>query len=277
MFVLPGSPRGTPEVMTILSPLSTRDSLFISDIAFSTDFSSSVVIGQMQGVTPQIRESCRQVESEGVIAIIGQGGRYLLTIRAVPPLEVSDTIAAALTSFAMSRAAWLTASAVSQTCGIVRGFLRQSSVSFSVRMIIRCIVSTASTGYFPPAVSPESMTASAPSITALATSLASARVGRGLRIIESSIWVATITGLPCTRHFSMISFWTIGTSSVFISTPRSPRATIMPSPTESISSIFSTDCLVSIFAIIFAFAPAPSRMRRTSIMSSLLRTKETAT
>jgi putative Mn2+ efflux pump MntP len=39
------------------------------------------------------------------------------------------------------------------------------------------------------------MMASVPSSTALATSLASARVGRGLRIIESSICVAVITGL----------------------------------------------------------------------------------
>jgi hypothetical protein len=35
-----------------------------------------------------------------------------------------------------------------------------------------------------------------PSSTALATSVASARVGRGFLIIDSSIWVAVITGLP---------------------------------------------------------------------------------
>ena len=51
-------------------------------------------------------------------------------------------------------------------------------------------------GYWPIAVSPESMIASAPSNTALATSLASARVGRGASIIDSSIWVATIVGMP---------------------------------------------------------------------------------
>ena len=39
------------------------------------------------------------------------------------------------------------------------------------------------------------MTASVPSKMALATSLASARVGRGFSIIDSSIWVAVITGL----------------------------------------------------------------------------------
>lgn len=37
--------------------------------------------------------------------------------------------------------------------------------------------------------------ASVPSKMALATSETSARVGRGFSIIESSIWVAMITGL----------------------------------------------------------------------------------
>ena len=46
------------------------------------------------------------------------------------------------------------------------------------------------------AVSAESITASVPSMIALATSLASARVGRGLVTIDSSICVAVITGRP---------------------------------------------------------------------------------
>ena len=48
-------------------------------------------------------------------------------------------------------------------------------------------------------------------MTALATSEASARVGRGAVIIESSIWVATMTGRAFSRHSSMARFWTIGT------------------------------------------------------------------
>ena len=40
-----------------------------------------------------------------------------------------------------------------------------------------------------------------PSSTALATSVASARVGRGFLIIESSIWVAVMTGLPAKLLF----------------------------------------------------------------------------
>ena len=50
----------------------------------------------------------------------------------------------------------------------------------SVDSMMRAIVSTASIGYSPTLVSPDSITASAPSSTALATSEASARVGRGV-------------------------------------------------------------------------------------------------
>ena len=53
---------------------------------------------------------------------------------------------------------------------------------------------TAAAGSWPMAVSPESMRALVPSKTALATSLTSARVGVGAEIIDSSIWVAVMTG-----------------------------------------------------------------------------------
>lgn len=59
---------------------------------------------------------------------------------------------------------------------------------------------TASTGKAPAAVSPLSMTQSVPSSTALATSVASARVGLGFLIMLSSIWVAVMTGLPAGVH-----------------------------------------------------------------------------
>ena len=45
----------------------------------------------------------------------------------------------------------------------------------------------------------------------MATSVASARVGRGDVIIDSSICVAVTTGLLARLHFAMISFWMIGT------------------------------------------------------------------
>ena len=57
----------------------------------------------------------------------------------------------------------------------------------------------------------ESITASAPSITALATSETSARVGRGFFTIDSSIWVAQITGVPARLHFWIIIFWATNT------------------------------------------------------------------
>src|SRR5437016_4593402 len=57
----------------------------------------------------------------------------------------------------------------------------------SASSIMRAIMLTASTGYFPVAVSAESITASEPSKIALATSEASARVGRGFSVLDSSI------------------------------------------------------------------------------------------
>ena len=65
--------------------------------------------------------------------------------------------------------------------------------------MIRAMVWTVSIGHLPTLVSPESMIASAPSSTALAQSEASARVGREFSIIDSSTWVATMTGLALRR------------------------------------------------------------------------------
>ncbi|OPZ84652.1 MAG: hypothetical protein BWY76_01755 [bacterium ADurb.Bin429] len=94
---------------------------------------------------------------------------------------------------------------------------------------IRFIMLAASTGNFPTAVSPESITASVPSRMAFATSVTSARVGRGLRIIESSICVAVMTGLPAWLAALIICFCSSGMRSSDTSTPKSPRATITPS------------------------------------------------
>ena len=100
---------------------------------------------------------------------------------------------------------------------------------------MRCIISTASRGYRPMAVSPESMQASAPSRIALATSVTSARVGSRDCCMLSSICVAMITGLRWRLQTAMISFWTTATRAMSISTPRSPRATITPSAASTIS------------------------------------------
>ena len=68
-----------------------------------------------------------------------------------------------------------------------------------------------STGYCPTEVSPESITASAPSNTALATSFTSALVGDICVIIDSIIWVATITGFANLIPLLMSIFCANGT------------------------------------------------------------------
>ena len=97
--------------------------------------------------------------------------------------------------------------------------------------------------------------ASAPSKMALPTSETSARVGRGFVVIDSSICVATMTGLPTALHLRMIFFWMTGTSSAGTSTPRSPRATMMPSETARISSKLLTPARFSIFGMISMWPP----------------------
>ena len=79
--------------------------------------------------------------------------------------------------------------------------LRVSAVS-----MMRAIVATAATGYSPVAVSPDNIRQSDPSQTALATSVASARVGRGLETIDCNICVAVMTSLPASFACSMICF-----------------------------------------------------------------------
>jgi hypothetical protein len=100
------------------------------------------------------------------------------------------------------------------------------------------------------AVSSLSMTASVPSSTAFATSVASARVGSRLSTIERSIWVAVMTGFASRLASAIRRFCVSGTRSIGISTPRSPRATSTPSAARTISSMRSTAPARSIFAMI---------------------------
>lgn len=65
-------------------------------------------------------------------------------------------------------------------------------MAISAFVTIFAIVETAIVGNEPFAVSPLSMTASVPSNIAFATSVISARVGSGLLVMLSSIWVAVI-------------------------------------------------------------------------------------
>ena len=145
-----------------------------------------------------------------------------------------------------------------RACGL------SSCASSSARHTIRAMVCTDSRGYAPDALSAESITASAPANTACATSEASARVGVGVLIIDSSICVATTTGLPCLREISMIFRCQPGTSSAGNSTPKSPRATMSASAACAISSSSRSACGFSIFAMMAARSPTKPRSSCTS-------------
>ena len=74
----------------------------------------------------------------------------------------------------------------------------------------------------------------------MATSVVSARVGAGLLTMESSICVATMTGLEMALQARMMRFCRAGSRGRGHSTPRSPRATMMTSVSFRISSRLST-------------------------------------
>ena len=94
--------------------------------------------------------------------------------------------------------------------------------------------------------------------------------------MESSIWVAVITGLHARLHLRMMVFWMCGTCSAGISTPMSPRATMMPSLASMMSSRFSIPSAFSIFAMIWMEEPASFNIARISRTASAVRTKEAA-
>ena len=146
----------------------------------------------------------------------------------------------------------------------------------SADSMMRLIMLTDPTGYFPTAVSPESITASVPSKTALATSLASARVGEGLVIMDSSICVAVITGVLHRAASAMILFCSTGTFHGDSSTPRSPRATMTASAASRIASRSPSACGFSILAMSLARPFSLSMMCLASRMSLARRTNDSA-
>ena len=120
------------------------------------------------------------------------------------------------------------------------------------------------------------MIASVPSKTALATSLTSARVGCGCSVIDSSIWVAVMTGLPAALAAAMKRFCSSGTCGAGNSTPRSPRATMMPSAIAKMSAKASTASCFSSLANSKGCPPGAGCERtsaRSAAMSLGLRTK----
>ena len=153
--------------------------------------------------------------------------------------------------------------------------LQELGVDFIALSFIR----STSTGWRPMVVSAESITASVPSHTALATSVASARVGVSSVTIDSSIWVAVMTGIP--RWFArwMMRFCSIGTVSGASSTPRSPRATMTPSATCRMESRLSIASPFSSLTISGALRPWV-RLRVSSCASrtsSAIRMNDSAT
>ena len=151
---------------------------------------------------------------------IGVTGRCAAILRAVNPLDVRHTISGASIISAAIPVVNAMASAVewgrTREAGASlrrRRGAPDPTVERSISSMMLAMARTASTGYSPMAVSAESMTASVPSRMALATSDASARVGRGLCTMDSSIWVAVITGRARRLARAMRRFWASGTSS----------------------------------------------------------------
>mmetsp|Transcript_13781 Transcript_13781/g.37702 ORF Transcript_13781/g.37702 Transcript_13781/m.37702 type:complete len:284 (+) Transcript_13781:159-1010(+) len=177
---------------------------------------------------------------------MGTAGRYLAIILAASPFAASTTMHAALTFAAVITVDDASASMVERgaPCMPYSDMVLFNRACDSAQLSTHCsassqipaMISTASRGYAPAAVSPESITQSVPSNTAFATSVASARVGRGAAIMESSICVAVMTGLPLRLAFLIIIFCTQKIRSSGISMPRSPRATMMPSLSRRMSS-----------------------------------------
>ena len=91
--------------------------------------------------------------------------------------------------------------------------------------------------------------------------------------MDSNICVATITGLATSRQRSTRRFWMGGTFCTGSSTPKSPRATMIPSETFRISS---KCCTAEGFSIFDRIAARPSASSRASIKSCGLCTKDSA-
>mmetsp|Transcript_22889 Transcript_22889/g.58376 ORF Transcript_22889/g.58376 Transcript_22889/m.58376 type:complete len:221 (-) Transcript_22889:728-1390(-) len=132
-------------------------------------------------------------------------------------------------------------------------------------------VRTASSGYLPRRVSAPSRMPSTPSSTALATSVASARVGRGVLTMVSTTRVMS-TGLPTRLHAWMSVFCTSAIFSGSQSRPRLPRLMTMPSASLRMPWKLSSAWRVSILASSLVLVmPRPCRKRRASRTSSAQR------
>ena len=91
--------------------------------------------------------------------------------------------------------------------------------------------------------------------------------------MESSIWVAVMTGLPLATHWAIIFFCMRGISVKSISTPMSPRATMTPSATARMSGRLLTPSWFSILAMMRMLEWCWSSRFRSSRTSAAVRTK----
>mmetsp|Transcript_15463 Transcript_15463/g.30845 ORF Transcript_15463/g.30845 Transcript_15463/m.30845 type:complete len:293 (+) Transcript_15463:1134-2012(+) len=219
--------------------------------------SSSVsVLCMTMGYTPLCMISLLPICGVGTKAMMGTLGLYFASCFTVLPLRLMAMMRSLLVCLAMLTAAWQMLSrlvALSKMASPISFLLcpmllkpQRLSRASSAWLTIVLMVLADRVGYWPLALSPLSMTQSAPSKTALPTSVTSARVGLGLRCMESSIWVATTTGFPARLQSLTIFFCKMRSSAKGISTPRSPLATMMPSDSARISSKLSTPSLFSI-------------------------------
>mmetsp|Transcript_10114 Transcript_10114/g.27224 ORF Transcript_10114/g.27224 Transcript_10114/m.27224 type:complete len:294 (-) Transcript_10114:50-931(-) len=209
-------------------------------------------------------------------------GRYLAIIRAVWPVSVSAMMRGQFASIEAFTADEQTDSTPStrRLLAMVSPrrlkYKESYSMTFSASSQMRRMIVTALSGNCPAAVSPESMTQSVPSSTAFATSPASARVGRGSPVMDSSICVAVTTGLPIRLHRPIIIFCAKNTFSGGISMPKSPRATMMASLASMMASMFFRPSSFSIFEMILMFLPLGPKVFRMNSTSAALCTKEAA-
>src|SRR4030095_1821826 len=263
-------------------PDRTSECDLAQSIANFNSFSADEGSDRNKGSTPQDSARVLAICSVRVRAIIVADGLRLLSATAVRPVSVDTTISGACNCSVIRCAASTAASVIGSIkpdseIDPPRGEPPLDSRYASASEQIWPIVTTASTGYSPTALSPESMTASVPSRTALNTSLASARVGRLEGSMLLSICVAVITGRWVWLHSAMMRFWIAGTRCTSISTPRSPRATITQSVTAMISSRCSTACGFSILTTTRAGHSLACSSCRNLATSSALRTNDKPT
>mmetsp|Transcript_6758 Transcript_6758/g.16420 ORF Transcript_6758/g.16420 Transcript_6758/m.16420 type:complete len:310 (+) Transcript_6758:793-1722(+) len=240
-------------------------------------YATLIISGTRIGSSPRDITACLATYGVSVMTNTGTLGLYLLTSLAGSPCPAITTIILISSLKDILHAANAMDSMLDHgflvfTCmyAEIASLLMKDSASRAVSSMTR----TASSGYLPLAVSPESMTQSAPSTMALPTSETSARVGRGLTTMDSSIWVATMTGLAARLHLRMMDFWATKTFAGGISIPRSPRATITPSVAARMASKLSRPSWFSILEKILMCFPSSPRTARTSWTCFAVRMKE---